>query len=34
MKGMNDTTGVSAFGRMCLKMMPGSDTPAVIAAPT
>ena len=34
MNGMKDTTGVSAFGRMCLKMMPPSETPVVMAAPT
>ena len=32
--GANDTTGVSAFGRMCRNMIFGSDTPVAIAAPT
>ena len=32
--GANETTGVSAFGRMWRNMIAGSETPVTIAAPT
>ena len=32
--GANDTTGVSAFGRMWRNMIDGSETPTAMAAPT